>query len=232
MALCTTHHTRKFTPNSTICYGWFKKFNAEYFNNELPVPDLLFNTAKYWGQFRPRTVIPHRPRCIIVLSVRCDRTERDFQNTFIHEMIHLWQFHTQTKDKGHGADFKRKAAEINAKGGWNIKRCSDSNGAEVLFKTPKRTRNSSQSTIVITWFTKNGVRCYNKFSNTCAKRIIDWMRNNPQTFITPTIYRVPTDGLEKFRTCNGSGGIKFYSGEHYWDKYFAKAVNYGYKMTI
>lgn len=97
---------------------WFKEFNNEYFEGKLPMPSLqIKRCTSYLGKCFPS-------RKLIIMSVFYDRSKRDLRETFLHEMIHLYNWLFDSRYIGHGIPFKRKAREINNKGGWHIARCS------------------------------------------------------------------------------------------------------------
>lgn len=97
---------------------WFKEYNNLYFEGKLPSPSFqIKRCTSYLGKCWPT-------RKLIVMSTFYNRSERDLRQTFIHEMIHLYNYYFDERYVGHGTPFKRKANEINRKGGWNIKRCS------------------------------------------------------------------------------------------------------------
>lgn len=95
---------------------WFKTFNKKYFSNNLKLPVFVISKTKTaLGDFRRGTM----PR--IRISEFYQRTEKEYQQTLLHEMIHLWQWQTKQTDLNHGHAFKLMARHIN-KDGWNIKR--------------------------------------------------------------------------------------------------------------
>lgn len=97
---------------------WFKEFNEEYFEGKLPMPSLqIKRCTSYLGKCFPS-------RKLIIMSVFYDRSRCDLRQTFLHEMIHLYNYYFDSRYIGHGLPFKRKAKEINHKGGWSIARCS------------------------------------------------------------------------------------------------------------
>lgn len=103
---------------------WFKEYNTEYFDGRLPFPTLNVKSCKsYLGICYPK-------KRIINISTFYKRNERAYRETLLHEMIHLWNYCYDFNYMGHGKPFKRKAAEINKKGGWNIQRCGDISAEE------------------------------------------------------------------------------------------------------
>ena len=103
----------------------FKKFNAEYFNNELRTPHFeITKTKRVMGQFSWRYGI-----YTIRISAYYDREEYHLLSTLIHEMIHQYIRQNGIVDTRphHGAVFYGIADRINKQGGWNIARCSTDN---------------------------------------------------------------------------------------------------------
>jgi predicted SprT family Zn-dependent metalloprotease len=120
---------------------WYKQYNAEYFGGRLPFCTLNVKSCKsYLGICYPK-------KRTISISTFYKRDERGYRETLIHEMIHLWNYLYDSNYIGHGKPFKRKAAEINKKGGWNIQRCSDISAEEK--QTASAKRNESVYAIVI-----------------------------------------------------------------------------------
>lgn len=103
----------------------FELFNREYFDGDLTVPSFEITHVKsYLGQFSCRYGY------VIRISDYYARSERDFQQTILHEMIHLY-IHQNGIDDGrfhHGPAFKRIACRINGIGGWNISRTGSVDG--------------------------------------------------------------------------------------------------------
>lgn len=107
---------------TNVLKEWFDLYNKKYFDGIIPQYSFqIKQTKSYFGKC-------FAGRRLIIMSNYLDRTEHDFKNTFIHEMIHAWQWIVYRKCD-HSYTFKNKAVIIN-KDGWNIKRCSDNNGAE------------------------------------------------------------------------------------------------------
>ncbi len=111
-----------------ILREWFVGFNTEYFNDRLPLPQLtVSNTRTQLGQFRCNKV---KKRLLwgykltdfsIKISDYYQLTERDYQQTLLHEMIHYYIIYTGSNDTSpHGKLFRQMAQQINERGGWNI----------------------------------------------------------------------------------------------------------------
>ena len=97
----------------------YKVFNMLYFDNILPKPDegiifIVTNSKKIKSLGSSYPTSPYKIR----INFRYDLPEIEWEDTLIHEMIHIWEF-LMGYSGGHGKTFKRKAKEIN-KYGWNI----------------------------------------------------------------------------------------------------------------
>lgn len=101
----------------------FNEFNAQYFNNEIPMVNFTFsNTRRNLGMYTFRT------HTIRITRYYASITEHDVEEILIHEMVHAWQRSTGHLDTGahssHGPQFYKKAYEINArsKGYFHVSR--------------------------------------------------------------------------------------------------------------
>lgn len=108
----------------------FKKYNALYFDNELPMPDAFKISKGVWrlGYFQVKRVRGIRD-IVLKLTIAVSqynglRTQHDIDTTLIHEMVHLWQ-HIKDYTVSHGQSFKNKSWDIHlkSKGAFNITRC-------------------------------------------------------------------------------------------------------------
>lgn len=98
----------------------FMKYNKKYFSNSLMAPDFKINKSfRKFGTCAAR-LYGTRRHYTITISNCFERTEDEYCNTIIHEMIHLYIFQNHIKDtSSHGQVFKNIAQRIN-KDGWNI----------------------------------------------------------------------------------------------------------------
>lgn len=108
--------------------NWYNIFNAKYFNNSLPTIGKHYGESVYielskrkkvWGDFWYRAVQSQK-MYRIRLSNYYERAEKAYQETLLHEMIHLY-VRRQYNEGGHGYYFKRECNRIN-KDGWNLSR--------------------------------------------------------------------------------------------------------------
>ena len=155
---------RKFELTKEICKEWHRHFNSVYFNGELSTPtfEIVTNTSRLLGQYRGRA---NRLR----ISIYYDRSEKEFQTTFLHEMIHQYQWE-KYRNVNHGETFKSWCNYLRQYG-WNIKRCSDIGDcgvAEGIKKRQRRTEDITTLCGLIVWRCKGELRwCvvkYNKIS--------------------------------------------------------------------
>lgn len=99
----------------------FHKYNKEYFDGVLKEPKFEISKTK-------RQLGCMQRKCgsyLIRVSNYYDRSEHDYLNTLIHEMIHLYIRQQGIKDTNthHGRVFYAWADKIN-KHGWEIARCN------------------------------------------------------------------------------------------------------------
>ena len=121
----------------------FHKFNKEYFNDELQTPTFEITRVKsYLGQYHWKygfdgDLIEN----VIRISNMFDRNETDYQNTIIHEMIHLYirQNHIKDTRRHHGRVFNSIADRINRQGGWHIARTDSIEGCGLTDKSSVQT---------------------------------------------------------------------------------------------
>ena len=121
----------------------FEKYNNLYFNGSLKTPKFKISNSKralgtlsisrrlnfYGGYTKEHT---------ISISKYYDRTEKQYDNTLIHEMIHLYISQNDIKDNGsHGRRFKAECVRIN-KYGWDLSRTTDISGWKLSEEAQKR----------------------------------------------------------------------------------------------
>jgi predicted SprT family Zn-dependent metalloprotease len=129
---------------------WFNEFNAEYFDSKLPKQRLQIKSSKsYLG-------IIYYGKNTIIISNYYKRTEWDFKQTLLHEMIHLYNKVFDNGYRGHGKPFKEKAAEINRKGNWNIARCADISSDKTIKQEIAPKANKRAYAIVIDDYVHSG----------------------------------------------------------------------------
>lgn len=104
---------------------WFARFNAQYFQGELPTPrfhighsrtqlgTMSYKRRSHWGRTQLYDFA-------IGLSNYYDQSEHRFQSVLLHEMIHLAIAHSGVKDTSpHGLVFRGMMERLN-RDGWDI----------------------------------------------------------------------------------------------------------------
>ena len=99
----------------------FNKYNEMYFENKLKTPKFkIDNTRRRLGccHYNSNNII--QP-CTISISKFYNRTQKQYDTTIIHEMIHQYirQFNLADLGDHHGRTFQAMAKKIN-KDGWEI----------------------------------------------------------------------------------------------------------------
>lgn len=115
----------KFTPTYNWCTNEFKRINKLIFHDKLEIPIFkLINVKSFFGEFYGR----YNKTNIIRLSIKYNRTEFEYINTLVHEMLHQWIFESGTKDNSsHGLYFKKYMKQINEIFGFKLKIITSSN---------------------------------------------------------------------------------------------------------
>ena len=176
---------------------WWNEYNEKYFNNRLRKPNFIIKNSKsYLGK-------AFHFQNNLILSNYYDRSEFEYKNTFIHEMIHFWEFQTFGK-AGHGYNFKHKAAEIN-KDGWKIKRCSDVENKENI--------NIKHDSVYVVNFNYKNMNCFAKIPNSTARKVYLGYANNKYINNVKCYKVANSKNLERFRATRGG---------KYWASEFAQ----------
>lgn len=105
----------------------FDLYNEKYFYGLLKKPFFTIkNTARQLGCMNWKNGI-----YTISISKYYERNEFQYDNTLIHEMIHLYIRQQNIPDNGsHGRRFKAECARIN-KDGWNLSRTTSTEGWKI-----------------------------------------------------------------------------------------------------
>ena len=181
----------------------FEKYNNLYFNGSLKTPKFKISNSKralgtlsisrrlnfYGGYTKEHT---------ISISKYYDRTEKQYDNTLIHEMIHLYISQNDIIDNGsHGRRFKAECARIN-KYGWDLSRTTDISGWKLSEEAQKRLdnklSNATYSVIVYQMYdTDNSqfifrvakgkeLTYYNHLKYTCKAVKVKYFKSNDNIF--------------------------------------------------
>ena len=105
---------------------WFQKFNHDYFSGKLPLPRLALSMSRtrLGSMACKRRVRKGRKEYYdysIHISNYYDRSERQYQNVLLHEMIHEYIAYSRQKDtSAHGVIFRGMMDNLNRKYGWEM----------------------------------------------------------------------------------------------------------------
>lgn len=109
-----------------ILHKWFILFNDEYFGGELPVPRLALSKARTrLGTMSCKCTRRMFRRVYSDFTIRIstfyDCSEREYQETLLHEMIHYYITYRHIPDtSSHGRVFREMMQRINSRHGWHI----------------------------------------------------------------------------------------------------------------
>lgn len=103
------------TITTDIMKFWYKKYNQKYFNSTLPnINEVEFKIGHAKHRFGTCTrygMPKNNIRFAITLSKYYNRTDNEIKTTFIHELIHLYEYITFGYAE-HSSNFLNKAKEI------------------------------------------------------------------------------------------------------------------------
>ncbi len=140
---------------------WFRQFNADYFDDGLPVPRLALSKARtrlgtMSCKCRRGMLLYKYSDFTIRVSTYYDCTEREYQETLLHEMIHYYIIYNRIHDtSSHGPAFRRIMQQLNSKYGWNITVSSSMRGHKL--SDPQSARKVC-TYVVLAIVTKDGGR--------------------------------------------------------------------------
>lgn len=158
---------RKMELTVTYLQNQFKKYNAMFFNNELPWILIKIGRSKRNFGIYHTTTSRSTGKILkqhIMISKYYDQTSKQYDETLIHEMIHYYIRYKGIKDSGsHGIKFIKLMNEINRISDFNITIKGDSSEMTSKFEDKKIYR--------IMRFTYGGRTYYSKISKT-----FDWKR--------------------------------------------------------
>lgn len=124
----------EFNLTTTYLEQKFNEYNSAYFKGELEIPTFVIcKSRRVNGQYSWKYNLKGELiESVIRISNYYKRSEFDFCNTLIHEMIHLYIRQNKIKDTRphHGRVFYSIADRINKEGGWDIQRCNSNKGIE------------------------------------------------------------------------------------------------------
>jgi predicted SprT family Zn-dependent metalloprotease len=187
----------------------FDKYNKLYFKNELVRPLFKITRGKTTlGQFCVHNMYG-LPITTISISQYYDRTEKEFDGTIIHEMIHLFIWQNKIADtSSHGRMFKKIAEHINQYG-WNI---------HAYDNTPKKVSEKylDKENHIITFIDGQDYGWVIKVATNKVKYYYEFCKQH----FKDVNYYISTDGnkYKSFRVCrNKLAGRKFINKQEYFD---------------
>ena len=119
----------------------FREYNHQYFNRELPMPQIqLLKTYRTCGYFSCRKIIGRRRLKGQRLEISCyyDWQEDALRDVIIHEMIHYYlAFKHIDNNLTHGEEFMKMARQMNSEYGMNVTVKVDTTGFKRASFAPK-----------------------------------------------------------------------------------------------
>lgn len=162
----------------------FDLYNDLYFNGELMTPNFEITNRKNQLGCLQGKYLYHNGRMSYTLKVSryYDRTEKQYDNTIIHEMIHLYIAQNRIIDNGaHGRRFKAECARIN-KDGWNLSRCTDTSDWKLSEEAQKKVERKNNTSYNIIVYKEKGYNSqfFVKVSKPNVKMYMDYIKNRCQ----------------------------------------------------
>lgn len=156
-----------------ILREWFRQFDADYFGSTLPMPRIAISKART----RLGTMACRKQRRLlrwvysdftIRISTYYEQSEREYQTTLLHEMIHYYIMYKHIPDtSSHGRVFREMMRRLNSQYGWHITISSSMRG-----KKPSDPQAAGTSTFLVLAITmRSGERMFSVVSPRSARRI-------------------------------------------------------------
>ena len=157
---------------------WFKRFDQEYFDGKLPLPELsltraktrlgqlAFKRASRWG----RTKLYDFK---LSMSTYYDMTEQQAKSVLLHEMIHYIIGYTGLKDTApHGVVFRGMMDNLNRKYGWDIRVMTSTKGWKVSERVAeKKKAKGPQTYLMLAIEMQDGKHYLSRVNPSFARRI-------------------------------------------------------------
>lgn len=183
----------------------FELYNQKYFYGLLKKPHFKIKTTKrQLGCLSTKRVMSFNGYMYIYtisISDFYNRNEKQYDNTLIHEMIHLYIAQQNLYDNGaHGRRFKAECARIN-KDGWELSRTTNTSGWELSEKAKDKVENIDKVYNVITYLNttrnkyfifcvaKGNVQLYINHLKQCGYKNINHFKSRDAVFETFPICR-------------------------------------------
>ena len=191
---------------------WYAEYNARVFSNELPasLPFIFTNTRSYLGRATwNRTGFSYK--YTIRISTYFDCTEKDFRNTLVHEMCHIYCFVKGWLKEHHGARWKAIARKASLITGLDISRTADITGWQVseenkIREERKQARKEAPSIILDIAYSKGG-HFLIKVSKNVFQKNIAWHNGAYQLNTRKQVYGIYISDNPLFRNWQSSRTI-------------------------
>lgn len=156
--------------------AWFNELNGRFFGSELPVPHFAVgNSRTALGTMTCRRrrigLLKWQVERTISISNYYDRSEDDFKNVLLHEMIHYCISVKNLKDTSpHGVIFRRIMARVNAEG------CHVSVREKQPLAVAERNMQSRKPAVVLSMCDHKGARLLTVVNSSYALRLENRLR--------------------------------------------------------
>lgn len=164
----------------------FAKFNKKIFNDKLETPHFkIFKSSKVNGRCSwKRNILSGECDFEISISNYYDRTQKEFENTLIHEMIHLEFVQKGEFREHHGRKWQKRAYEIGQEFGYDIKRCNQATSFERMANDQVQ---MTTANYVVRYKSKDGRTLMARISPKYLPRFVNYLNSyaeNVEWFIT------------------------------------------------
>ena len=145
---------------------WFRRFDAEYFGGNLPLPEfsltrartrlgqLSFKQASRWGR-------THLYDFKISMTTYYDMTDLQAKSVLLHEMIHYVIGYTHLKDtSSHGIVFRGMMDRLNRQYGWQIRISTSTKGWKVNERILQRKEARGPQTYLVLAIRRRDGQCF------------------------------------------------------------------------
>lgn len=195
----------------------FDKFNAEYFDGRLNAPTFEITCTKSvlgqctWKRNRNYLTSEKTPYVFrMCISDMFDRTEVDYQNTILHEMVHLRirQSNINGTNKHHGRIFYSITDRINYQGGWHATRADSVAGCGLTNKAYKKTfylaafKDGNRGKYFVFGVNRNYLDYYKRYFQSYPKHYINAFKFTSTDDIKYAHYSECRSGIETLKNVN------------------------------
>lgn len=163
----------------------FSNFNKKIFNNKLETPTFkIIKSSKVNGRCSWQRNLSGDIECTISLSNYYNRTQREFENTLIHEMIHLEFVQNGDFREHHGRKWQKRAYEIGQEFGYEIKRCNQPTSLERIANDEVK---MTTANYIVRYHSKDGRNLMARISPKNLPKFVNYFNSyaeNVEWFIT------------------------------------------------